>query len=129
MMIAEAAQRYGFVVRDGAPNLSIYAQDPTPTGTNPNAARRAASKGARRANCSPDSRGAAFSCSRWNCTRFGSARRGSQAHRVDASGGTSRPTLAPRAQRLQELTEARAIALVHPSGDDEHRHERERAGD
>jgi hypothetical protein len=35
MMIAEAAQRYGFVVRDGAPNLSIYAQDPTPTGTNP----------------------------------------------------------------------------------------------
>jgi hypothetical protein len=35
MMIAQAAQRYGFVVRDGAPNLSIYAQDPTPTGANP----------------------------------------------------------------------------------------------
>jgi hypothetical protein len=35
LMIAEAAQRYGFVVRDGAPNLSIYAQDPTPTGSNP----------------------------------------------------------------------------------------------
>jgi hypothetical protein len=35
MMIAQAAQRYGFVVRDHAPNLSIYAQDPTPNATNP----------------------------------------------------------------------------------------------
>jgi hypothetical protein len=35
MMIAQAAQRYGLVVRDHAPNLSIYAQDPTPTGGDP----------------------------------------------------------------------------------------------
>jgi hypothetical protein len=34
-MIAEAAQRYGFVVRDGASSVALYAQDPTPTGQNP----------------------------------------------------------------------------------------------
>ncbi len=34
-MIAEAAQRYGFVVRDGASSVGLYAQDPTPTGKNP----------------------------------------------------------------------------------------------
>jgi hypothetical protein len=34
-MIAEAAQRYGFVVRDGASSVALYAQDPTPTGKNP----------------------------------------------------------------------------------------------
>jgi hypothetical protein len=35
LLIAEAAQRYGLFVRDYAPNVSFYAQDPTPTGTNP----------------------------------------------------------------------------------------------
>jgi hypothetical protein len=35
LMIAEAAQRYGIFVRDGAANMSFYAQDPTPTGANP----------------------------------------------------------------------------------------------
>jgi hypothetical protein len=36
LMIARAAQRYGIVVRDGSPNVaSFYAQDPTPTGTDP----------------------------------------------------------------------------------------------
>jgi hypothetical protein len=35
LMIAEAAQRYGIVVRDYTANVSFYAQDPTPTGTNP----------------------------------------------------------------------------------------------
>jgi hypothetical protein len=35
LMIAQAAQRYGLLVRDYAPNVTIYAQDPTPTGTNP----------------------------------------------------------------------------------------------
>lgn len=35
LMIAEAAQRYGIFVRDGAAKVSFYAQDPTPTGTNP----------------------------------------------------------------------------------------------
>ncbi len=35
MMIAEAAQRYGIVVRDTAANVVFYAQDPTPTGSNP----------------------------------------------------------------------------------------------
>lgn len=35
LMIAEAAQRYGLFVRDYAPNVTFYAQDPTPTGTNP----------------------------------------------------------------------------------------------
>jgi hypothetical protein len=35
LMIAEAAQRYGIVVRDHAASVSFYAQDPTPTGTNP----------------------------------------------------------------------------------------------
>jgi hypothetical protein len=34
-MIAQAAQRYGLIVRDYSPNLAFYAQDPTPTGTDP----------------------------------------------------------------------------------------------
>jgi hypothetical protein len=35
LMLAEAAQRYGIVVRDYAANVTFYAQDPTPTGANP----------------------------------------------------------------------------------------------
>jgi hypothetical protein len=35
LMMAEAAQRYGIFVRDSASNVAFYAQDPTPTGTNP----------------------------------------------------------------------------------------------
>ncbi len=35
LMLAEAAQKYGIVVRDTAANIALYAQDPTPTGTNP----------------------------------------------------------------------------------------------
>ncbi len=35
LMLAEAAQRYGIVVRDSAANVAFYAQDPIPTGTNP----------------------------------------------------------------------------------------------
>jgi hypothetical protein len=36
LMMAEAAQRYGIYVRDGSRQVtSFYAQDPTPTGTNP----------------------------------------------------------------------------------------------
>ncbi len=35
LMLAEAAQRYGIVVRDHAATVSFYAQDPTPTGANP----------------------------------------------------------------------------------------------
>jgi hypothetical protein len=35
LMLAEAAQRYGIVVRDRSPNIVLYGQDPTPTGTNP----------------------------------------------------------------------------------------------
>jgi hypothetical protein len=35
LMLAEAAQRYGIVVRDYAANVTFYGQDPTPTGTNP----------------------------------------------------------------------------------------------
>jgi hypothetical protein len=34
-LIAEAAQRYGLYVRDHAPDVTFYAQDPTPTGTDP----------------------------------------------------------------------------------------------
>jgi hypothetical protein len=34
-MIAEAAQRYGIIVRDQAGSVSLYGQDPTPTGTDP----------------------------------------------------------------------------------------------
>jgi hypothetical protein len=34
-MIAEAAQRYGIIVRDQAGSVALYAQDPTPTGTDP----------------------------------------------------------------------------------------------
>jgi len=33
--IAQAAQRYGIYIRDSSPNIGFYAQDPTPTGTNP----------------------------------------------------------------------------------------------
>jgi hypothetical protein len=33
--LAEAAQRYGIIITDGGPNIALYAQDPTPTGTNP----------------------------------------------------------------------------------------------
>jgi hypothetical protein len=35
LLIARAAQRYGIYVRDGASNVTFYAQDPTPTGTEP----------------------------------------------------------------------------------------------
>jgi len=34
-MLAEAAQRYGIFVADTAADVAFYAQDPTPTGTNP----------------------------------------------------------------------------------------------
>lgn len=34
-MIAEAAQRYGIVVRDRAGSIAFYAEDPTPTGSDP----------------------------------------------------------------------------------------------
>ena len=34
-MIAEAAQRYGIVLRDKAGAVTFYGEDPTPTGTNP----------------------------------------------------------------------------------------------
>jgi hypothetical protein len=34
-LVAEAAQRYGMVVRDTSGNVVFYAEDPTPTGTNP----------------------------------------------------------------------------------------------
>jgi hypothetical protein len=33
--MAEAAQRYGIVVRDTASSIAFYAEDPTPTGSNP----------------------------------------------------------------------------------------------
>jgi hypothetical protein len=33
--IAQAAQRYGIYIRDSSPNIGFYAQDPTPTGSNP----------------------------------------------------------------------------------------------
>lgn len=35
LLLAEAAQRYGIIVRDTAANVALYAQDPTPTGTEP----------------------------------------------------------------------------------------------
>lgn len=35
LIIARAAQRFGLIIRDYAPVLTLYAQDPTPTGTNP----------------------------------------------------------------------------------------------
>jgi hypothetical protein len=35
LIVAEAAQQYGIVVRDTASHVTLYAQDPTPTGTNP----------------------------------------------------------------------------------------------
>ncbi|MBS1882601.1 MAG: hypothetical protein JSS97_06550 [Actinobacteria bacterium] len=34
-MIAEAAQRYGIILRDGSGDVSFYAEDPTPTGHDP----------------------------------------------------------------------------------------------
>ena len=34
-MMAEAAQRYGIIVRDKAPNVAFFGQDPTSTETNP----------------------------------------------------------------------------------------------
>jgi hypothetical protein len=34
-MLAQAAQHYGMVVRDGAGSVTFYAEDPTPTGSNP----------------------------------------------------------------------------------------------
>lgn len=34
-MIAEAAQRYGIFINNGAKNVTFYAQDPTPTGSDP----------------------------------------------------------------------------------------------
>lgn len=35
LAMARAAQRYGIIVRDGASNITFYAEDPTPTGANP----------------------------------------------------------------------------------------------
>ncbi len=35
LMLAEAAQKYGIFIRDTASVVALYAQDPTPTGTNP----------------------------------------------------------------------------------------------
>jgi hypothetical protein len=35
LMIAEAAQRYGILITDTSPNVELYAQDPTPTGSDP----------------------------------------------------------------------------------------------
>jgi hypothetical protein len=35
LLLAEAAQRYGIVVRDSSSEVTFYGQDPTPTGTNP----------------------------------------------------------------------------------------------
>jgi hypothetical protein len=35
LVIARAAQRYGIVVRDGAANVTFYAEDPASTGANP----------------------------------------------------------------------------------------------
>ena len=35
LMMAEAAQRYGIIVRDQSPNVAFFGQDPTPTKTNP----------------------------------------------------------------------------------------------
>ncbi|HEY2537798.1 MAG TPA: hypothetical protein VGI24_12560 [Solirubrobacteraceae bacterium] len=35
LMMAEAAQRYGIFVTDGSSDVEFFAQDPTPTGTNP----------------------------------------------------------------------------------------------
>jgi hypothetical protein len=35
LAIARAAQRYGMIVRDGSGAVSLYAEDPTPTGSNP----------------------------------------------------------------------------------------------
>jgi hypothetical protein len=35
LMIAEAAQRYGIVIRDKAEEVTFFAQDPIPTGTEP----------------------------------------------------------------------------------------------
>jgi len=35
LMIAQAAQRYGIIIKGGAHNVIFEAQDPTPTGTNP----------------------------------------------------------------------------------------------
>ena len=35
LMIAQAAQRYGIIVRDSSPVVAFYAQDPTPTGSEP----------------------------------------------------------------------------------------------
>jgi hypothetical protein len=35
LMLARAAQRYGIYIRDSSPNIGFYAQDPTPTASNP----------------------------------------------------------------------------------------------
>jgi hypothetical protein len=35
LMLARAAQRYGIVVVDRSPNVALYAEDPSPTGTDP----------------------------------------------------------------------------------------------
>ena len=44
--MAVAAQRYGIVVRDGAGAVTFYAEDPTPTGSNPFIGRTGSSAGA-----------------------------------------------------------------------------------
>jgi hypothetical protein len=55
LMMAEAAQRYGIVVRDDDPVLAFYAQDPISIGTNPCFVDAATLMGSPRENSSPPS--------------------------------------------------------------------------
>lgn len=45
-MVAEAAQRYGMIVRDQSGAITLYAEDPTPTGRDPYASREGLFRGA-----------------------------------------------------------------------------------
>ncbi len=58
-MMAEAAQRYGIVIRDRSGVVAFYGQDPTPTGRTPTPR---SSGIAPPASCSPNSRGAGCGC-------------------------------------------------------------------
>ncbi len=57
LMMAEAAQRYGIFVRDSAANVTFYAQDPIPTGTEPYTGAHGYFEGNLRHSSSPPSPG------------------------------------------------------------------------
>ena len=62
LMIAEAAQRYGIMIRDNRQGAHLFAEDPRPTGAEPLCRRGGYFEGRTRGSCCPSFPGTGFSC-------------------------------------------------------------------